>query len=74
MTGLYGTLPIKKVNLEDGRVDFMMVMEFGGQTYEMQFDGKIEESKLTGEMTTSRGTRKITGTKVVRPSRRRSTM
>jgi len=74
MTGLYGTLPIKKVNLKDGRVDFTLVTEFGDQTYEMQFDGKIQESKLTGEMTTSRGTRKITGTKVVRPSRRRSTM
>jgi len=73
MTGLYGTIPIKKINLEDGRMDFMMVVEFGDQTYEMTFDGKIEEAKLTGELTTSRGTSKIKGTKVVRPSRRPST-
>ena len=74
MTGLYGTIPVKKINLADGQVDFMMVMEFGDQTFEMNFDGKLDDSKLTGEMTTSRGTQKITGTKVVRPSRRRGTM
>jgi hypothetical protein len=74
MSGLYGTIPIKKINFEDGRVDFLTVMEFGDQTFEMTFDGKLAESKLTGEMTTSRGTQKITGTKVVRPSRRRSNM
>jgi len=74
MSGLYGTIPVKKINLEDGRVDFLMVMEFGDQTFEMSFAGKLENSKLAGEMTTSRGTQKITGTKVIRPSRRRSTM
>ena len=74
MSGLYGTVPIKKVNLEDGRVDFMMVMEFGDQTFEMNFDGKLAESKLSGEMTTSQGTQKIKGTKVIRPSRRRRAM
>ena len=73
MSGLYGTLPIKKVNLEDGRVSFKLTMEFGEQTFEMSFAGKIEDTKLTGEMTTSRGTQKITGTKVVRTFRRRST-
>ncbi len=69
MTGLYGTLPIKKVNLQGNQVDFQMVMEFGDQTFEMNFKGKLEDSKLIGEMTTSRGTSKIVGTKVVRPSR-----
>jgi len=71
MTGLYGTVPIKKVNLEEGSVDFMMVMEYGDQSFEMTFRGKLEDAKLTGEMTTSRGTRKITGTKVIRPTRGR---
>ena len=74
MTGLYGTLPIKKVNLQDGQVDFMMSMEFGDQTFEMNFKGKLADSKLTGEMTTSRGTSKIVGTKVIRRSRRPSSM
>jgi len=74
MSGLYGTLPIKKVNFDGNRVDFMMTMQFGDQTFEMSFDGKIQDGKLTGEMTTSRGTQKITGTKVIRPSRRRSSM
>jgi len=74
MTGLYGTLPIKKVNLQGNQVDFQMVMEFGDQTFEMNFKGQLEESKLTGEMTTSRGTSKIVGTKVVRQSRRPGSM
>lgn len=74
MSGLYGTIPVKKVNFEDGRVDFLATMEFGDQPFEMTFEGKLADSKLTGEMTTSRGTQKVTGTKVVRPSRRRSNM
>jgi hypothetical protein len=70
MTGLYGTIPVKKINVADGKIDFLMVRQFGDQTMEMTFAGKLAESKLTGELTTSRGTRKVTGTKVVRPSRR----
>ena len=73
MSGLYGTIPIKTVGLEGDRVDFLMVVEFGDQTFEMRFDGKLAESKLTGEITTSRGTQKVTGAKVVRPPRRPST-
>ena len=60
-------------NLEDGKVSFKIVLEFGDNKYEMDFAGKIEESKLTGELKTSRGTSKVTGTKVVRTYRRRST-
>ncbi|MBN2130942.1 MAG: hypothetical protein JW741_15680 [Sedimentisphaerales bacterium] len=71
MTGMYGAIPIKKVTLEDGRVGFVMTLEFGDQSFEMTFDGKLEEAKLTGELKTARGASKITGTKVVRPSRRR---
>ena len=69
MSGLYGTIVIDKVNLEGDKVSFKMVLEFGENKYEMSFEGKIEESKLAGELTTSRGTRKITGTKVVRRRR-----
>jgi hypothetical protein len=53
-------------------VDFLMVMEFGDQSFEMRFNGKLEDSKLTGELTTSRGSQKITGTKVVRTGGRRN--
>ncbi len=70
MSGLYGTIDIKKVNLEGDKVSFKMVMKFGERKYEMSFEGKIKESKLTGELTTSRGKQKIKGAKVVRPSRR----
>jgi len=73
MSGLYGSLPVKKVNLEDGKVSFKLVMEFGERKFEMSFEGKVEESKLTGELKTSRGSQKVTGKKVVRTFRRRST-
>jgi hypothetical protein len=73
MSGLYGAIAIKKVELDGEKVSFKIVLEFGDQTFEMNFAGKIEDSKLIGEMTTSRGSQKITGTKVIRTFRRRST-
>jgi hypothetical protein len=73
MSALYGAIPIKKINLEDDRVDFLTVLKFGDQSFEITFEGKIENNKLTGEMTTSRGSQKIKGTKVIRTYRRRST-
>lgn len=73
MSGSYGAIQIKKINLEDNKVDFLTVLKFGDQSFEIRFEGKIEDSKLTGEMTTSRGSQKITGTKVIRTFRRRST-
>ena len=73
MSGLYGAIPIKKVNLEDDKVSFKIVLEFGEQKFEMSFEGKLEDSKLTGELTSERGSQKIKGTKVIRTYRRRST-
>jgi len=73
MSGLYGAIPIKKVNFEDDKVSFKIVLEFGERKFEMSFEGKLAESKLTGELTTSRGKQKVKGTKVVRTFRRRST-
>ena len=73
MSGLYGAIPIKKVNFEGDKVSFNIVLEFGEQKFEMSFEGKLEDSKLTGELTSSRGSQKVNGTKVVRTFRRRST-
>lgn len=73
MSGLYGSFLLKKVNLEDGKVSFKMVLEFGERKFEMSFEGKLAESKLTGELTTSRGSQKVKGTKVIRTFGRRST-
>ncbi len=74
MSGLYGAIPIKKVNLEGDQVSFKIILEFGDQKFEMSFEGKVEDSKLTGELTSSRSSQKIKGTKVIRTSRRRSGM
>jgi hypothetical protein len=73
MSGLFGAIPVKKINFEDGKVDFILVLQFGDQSFEMTFAGKLEDSKLTGELTSSRGSQKVTGTKVVRTFRRRNT-
>lgn len=73
MSGMYGAIPIKKVNLEDNKVSFKTVLEFGERKFEMSFEGKLEESKLTGELTTSRGSQKVTGAKIIRSSRGRRT-
>ncbi len=71
LTGLYGSLPIKKINFQNDAVDFQMVTQFGDQSFEMSFKGKIQDGKLAGELTTSRGSQKVTGTKVVRTGGRR---
>jgi hypothetical protein len=73
MSALFGAIPIKKINLENDRVDFLTVLKFGDQSFEIRFEGKIEDNKLTGEMTTDRGSSKITGKKVIRTYRRRNT-
>jgi len=73
MSGLYGSSPIKKVNFEEDKVSFKIVLEFGERKFEISFEGKLADSKLTGELTTSRGTRKVKGTKIIRTFRRRRT-
>ena len=78
MSGLYGAIPIKKVNLENDKVTFKIVMEFGERKFELNFAGKLKDNKLTGELKSSMGTSDartttITGTKVVRTFRRSGT-
>jgi hypothetical protein len=73
MSALYGAMLIKKVNLEGDKISFKIVLEFGDRKFEMTFEGKITEAKLTGELKTSRGSQKVTGAKVIRTSRRRTT-
>jgi hypothetical protein len=71
LSGLYGALPIKKINLKDDQVSFKIVMEFGERKFEMDFAGKLKEQNLTGELTTSRGASKVAGKKVIRTFRGR---
>lgn len=73
LSALYGPELIKKINLDGDKISFKYVLTFGDREFETSFAGKLAESKLTGELTTSRGTRKVTGTKVVRRFRRRNT-
>jgi hypothetical protein len=64
MSGMYGTSPIEKVNLEGDKVSFQIVFEFGRQKFEMNFEGKLEDSKLTGELKNPRGAQQVAGKKV----------
>ncbi len=64
MSGLYGTMPIEKVNLDGDNVSFTMVMEWGNRKFEMNFEGKLQGRTLSGELKTQRGAQKITGKKL----------
>ena len=76
MSGLFGSLPIKKVELAGDKVTFKGALEFGERKLDISFKGTVKESKLTGELTTPMGTTKVTGTKVIRRwrGRRRGTI
>ena len=65
LSGMYGPIPVKKINLEGDQVAFQIVMEFGDRKFELNFAGKLDGQKLTGEFTSERGTQKATGKKVV---------
>jgi hypothetical protein len=65
-------MAVKKIDLEGNKLSFKITMEFGERTFEIDFAGTVDEGKLTGEQTSSQGTYKVTGTKLVRPSRRRN--
>ena len=70
LSGLFGSLPIKKIEFKDGKATFKAVMEANESEYKIGFSGKIEDSRLVGELMTSvngsERTRKVTGTKLVR--------
>jgi hypothetical protein len=74
LSALYGTLPVKRVELKDGKLTFGMIVPFGDQEFTMDFAGKIDDTKLTGEMTTSMGSQKVSGVKVVRLRQRPGSM
>jgi len=63
LSGLYGSSPISKINLEGNQVSFKMVRTFGGQESEITFKGTLDGKKLTGERVSSRGNQTITGKK-----------
>jgi hypothetical protein len=69
MSGWFGAVAVKKIELQDDKVSFKVSLEFGDQTFEIGFAGSVKEGTLSGELTSSRGTQKVTGTKVVRTGR-----
>ncbi len=70
MSGLYGAIPVEKIELKDNQVSFKIEMQFGDQKMEMSFSGTIKDQTITGETESDFGTNKISGKKVVRSFRR----
>jgi hypothetical protein len=63
MTGLYGTMSIKKIVLDGNDVSFTVVREWGGRKFEMNFIGRVEGTDLVGEIKAFRGSMAVTGKK-----------
>jgi hypothetical protein len=70
MSGLYGSLPIEDVKLENDRLAFKATSSFGDREFTWTFKGNIDGDSMKGEITTGQGTREVTGKKVVRTFRR----
>lgn len=66
MSGLYGSLPVEKVELDGNQLAFKATSSFGDREFTWSFKGKIDGNALTGEITTGQGAREVTGKKVVR--------
>jgi hypothetical protein len=64
LSGLYGTAPIEKINLDGDKASFKMEFQWGPRRFEMNFEGKLDGKKLTGELKTQRGEQKVTGNKI----------
>jgi len=64
LSARFGSLPIKKIGLEEGQVSFEMTLQFGDNEYEIGFKGKLDAGKLTGKLNTSQGISEVTGTRI----------
>jgi hypothetical protein len=64
LSARFGSMPITKIGLEEGRVDFKLVLPFDGNEYEIGFTGELKARKLTGKLTTAQGTSDVIGTKI----------
>ncbi len=64
LSGRFGSMPIKKIELEEGLVEFKMLLPFGDNEYEIGFTGDLKARKLTGKLSTSQGSSEVTGTKI----------
>jgi SAM-dependent methyltransferase len=64
LSGTYGPIPIRKVNLDGKQVSFQTGWEFGERTVDISFAGQVQGKKLTGELTSPRGTRQVQGQKI----------
>jgi len=70
MTGLYGSLPIEDVKLENSQLAFKATSSFGDREFTWNFKGNIDGNSMKGEITTGQGTQEVTGKKVIRNFRR----
>ena len=74
LSGLYGSSPIGKIDLEGNQVSFKTVRMFRDQEYETTFKCTLDGKKLTGERVTSRGAQTVIGKKRSRTSTKQKTI
>jgi len=73
LSGLYGSSPIRKINLEGNQLSFKIVRMFRDQESEITFKGTLDGIKLTGERVSSRGTQTVVGKKRSRTQAKQKT-
>lgn len=63
MTGVYGAIPVEKIELDGNTLSFATTMSFGDNEFTMDVKGEIDGDSFKGEQSTSQGSLEITGTK-----------
>ncbi|MBN1421061.1 MAG: class I SAM-dependent methyltransferase [Planctomycetes bacterium] len=66
LSGLLGSVPIEKIELDGEAVRFKTTVTFGERTIDLGFEGELKEGKLTGQLSTPQGTRSVEGRKAGR--------
>jgi hypothetical protein len=72
LSGLYGPLPVAKVNLAGDEVTFKAEGVFGERKIQYSFTGRLDGKTLQGELTGTRGVQTLAGRKLVTPSAKKA--
>lgn len=72
LSGMYGPIPIDKIDLDGDNVTFKAATTLGDRNVEYSFKGQLNSKILTGELTGSRGSQSIKGQKILFKSAKRT--
>lgn len=63
-SGQRGESELSEVKIEDGKLTFVRVLDFGGQEVFLNFEGKVDGNALTGKFITDFGDMDVTGKRI----------